>query len=494
MSLKKRAAAAAPSTQEPTKPKPTATKAPTLTHTALVPTTAINTTKTTVQTTGILTTPIIPTSTQSEVNSSPSTVPSAGSSNELNPAQTPSNTNHTGLIAGVAAGAFVLLVLFAGLLFRARRKRVREAREAREAEKYQQRTMMLKSSEGSSAMGYGDDSDFPLQQHQHQEQQQQRYQEHLGLLMSKQPEWFAKKSPLEYYIQVPPLEELRRLQQEAQQEKQQEQAQTREQQQQQRPYPLTQELSNTSSNGSSSSNGSASSSNPFAQNGASFAARSLTPSKADPSHTGELIALGPTNIGNNFSMPSMIRPGYNHQQYQRPRISTQGLRRPSSPVVSPSSSLSPTVNNPVSPYRTISPSTTVYSAISPTVVSPMVVSPTLPSQGSRPLKNSDLYSYTPPPPSTGPFTPTSPSSAPSPGFYDLLDDSEMLGRGDSKASSASMVSPVAVKARTTSATPPPIPRATRPISVASASSFKLTWMDMKADASAPAVPTVPGGL
>ncbi|KAF9365935.1 hypothetical protein BGX34_007435 [Mortierella sp. NVP85] len=406
-------AAAAPTPdkhRDPKDPKPKKTTAVTVTATTTLPTTTTTTT-------------VVPTST-GDISSvaPPVSVPSGSSRNR---SESSSDSNRTGLIAGVVAGVIVLVMLVAGLMFRAKRRRQRSEREA---ELYQQRTMMQKCSEGSSTIGYGDDSDQPLRLQQYNEYRLQQ--------MGKQPAWFGKKSPLEYYSQVPPLEELRR-------------------QEQYRPSPLTQELSYESTS-SSSHQGSSSSSGPSAQQGA-MAVRSLAPSNTNTLPSGELIALGPA--------------GTQHQQHYQPsRISTHGLQRPQSQTVStpiiPSSSTSNN-NNSLSPFQK-SPLSAGYSGTS----------------SKQPANNaSNLYSYTPPPPSAEPFKLISLSTLPPPGFYDLL-DSDFLKNGMLREDGD--LSPTSPSGSTPR--PPPVPKSTRPNSAAST---PLTSMEMRSEASAPDVPSLP---
>ncbi|KAK3821377.1 MAG: hypothetical protein J3Q66DRAFT_333181 [Benniella sp.] len=396
------ALAAVPTVVKKKDPKPKKTTAVTTPATTTLPTTT--------------TTTVVPTSIR-DISSvaPPVSVPSGASKNR---SESSSDSNRTGLIAGVVAGVIVLVILVAGLMFRAKRRRQRSEREA---ELYQQRTIMQKCSEGSSTIGYGDDSDQPLRLQQYNEYRLQQ--------MGKQPAWFGKKSPLEYYSQVPPLEELRR-------------------QEQHRPSPLTQELSYESSS-SSSHQGSSSSSGPSAQQGA-MAVRSLAPKNTDPA-------------------------GIQYQQhYQSSRISTHGLQRPQSQTVSTSIIPSPSTsnnnnnnNNSLSPFNS-SPMSAGYSGTS----------------SKQPANNaSNLYSYTPPPPSSEPFKLISLSTLPPPGFYDLL-DSDFLRSG--KLREDGDLSPTSPSGSTPR--PPPVPKSTRPIS---ATSTPLTSMEMKPEASAPDVPSLP---
>ncbi|KAG0346378.1 hypothetical protein BG005_000780 [Podila minutissima] len=340
--------------------------------------------------------------------------------------------NNTGLIAGIAAGAVVVVLVIGGLVLRSRRRRNRAARDA---EEYQQRAMMNKYSEHSGSSmnsGYGMDGFGSSAT--------------LSRVMGKQPDWFAQKSPLEYYRQVPPLTEL---------QKQTPQPQPSPQQ---RPY-LKHETSATSAHSSASTS-------------SYQGSRSL---KKSSSQT-ELIPLTPTGASPK-ALPSPHKP-YQQQQYQQPRLSTN-LRSPTSPTSPTYLGLSPYNNRPQqSPFPTLSTSP---------ISSPPLA---LPSTNS-------LYTYHPPPPSTSPVSPS--PSKPSAGFYDFLMDDED-GKSDSKAKNKSISGSSKDAGKPESPTgsspttraPPPVPRSTRPISVISTSSLKLKESgDLMLDGSAPAVPALP---
>ncbi|KAF9322337.1 hypothetical protein BG003_000007 [Podila horticola] len=340
--------------------------------------------------------------------------------------------NNTGLIAGIAAGAVVVVLVIGGLVLRSRRRRNRAARDV---EEYQQRAMMNKYSErngssmnsGSGVDGFGSSAS-------------------LSRVMGKQPDWFAQKSPLEYYRQVPPLTEL--------------QKQTPHPSLQHRPY-LKHETSAKSGHSSASTS----------------SYQGSQKLKKSSSQT-ELIPLTSTGASPKV-LPSPLKP-YQQQQYQQPRLSTN-LRSTTSPT-SPTSptylgSLSPNSNRPQqSPFPTL--------ATSP--ISPLP--PALPSNS--------LYTYHPPPPSMSPVSPS--LSKPSAGFYDFLMDDEDV-KDDSKTKNQSVSgskgagkpgSPTGTSPTTRA--PPPVPRATRPISVISTSSLKLKESgELKLDDSAPAVPSLP---
>ncbi|KAF9171954.1 hypothetical protein BGX21_010602 [Mortierella sp. AD011] len=426
----------------------TTTKAATKTTTKAATSSKISTvlpTSTALNSTTIATTLVATSSTQNQsIHTSPS---NAVSSQEVEGPV--SNKSHTGLIAGIVAGVVILAFLMAGLFFRAKRRRDQESREV---EQYQRRMMMHKYSEGSSSIGHGgDESDLQLHRNLYGQ----------PTLMSKQPDWFIKKSPLEYYKQTPTLEELERQRQQQLEEQLKHQRQQEEDRQQQsRPHLLKHEVSGSSSTSNSNSSYSTSSSTALAQKGASMAARSLSPSNTNHYPAGEAIALSPTNTHS-----------YQKHQFQHPRISTQGLHRPSSPVTSPFSGS--TAKN---TYTSSSP-------MSPHSLSSSTLASTPTYQGlSSPLTKfsiDGLRNYTPPPPTSGPFSPVSPGSLPSAGFYDLLDLGEDQQTNRNNNNSKAAESPVS---------PPPIPRSTRPISVASASSVKFLSTESQPIPDVPALP------
>ncbi|KAF9186963.1 hypothetical protein BGZ51_001682 [Haplosporangium sp. Z 767] len=484
-------AAAAPAPQSPTskpKPKPTTTtKAP---APAPVPTKSTVITTTTIAITTATESSTIATATEISISTSTLLTPLAtdGSQQGAGPITTEPNSKsaaNPGLIAGIVGSVVVIVILIAGLLFRVKKKR---GREARAAELYQQQSMMNKYSEGSSAIGYGDGSNLSLQQ-------QQVYPDNRRQ-QNQQPEWFAKKSALEYHSQVPPMDELKRQKMEQQEQKEQQQQQ-HERWQRQRPGPFSQE--------SNSMTYTSSSSNPFTQHGAPITARSFSggSSSAEKTPEGESIALIPTVHSDHpltSSQPLIDLQSaepYKQHQYQQPRVSTHGLRRATASTLSPTSPPpSLTSNNPFSPHLA-SATADNYS-----------LSPTLGSPTATPVSNNAHHTYTPPPPpppsqyTPPPLPQPSQPSQPSPGFYDfLLEDDDLLGTSATTAATTKPV--VSPQARSpyypladplspkTPVSPPPIPRATRPISVASTSSFKLITTDGMLDPSAPAVPALP---
>ncbi|KAG0056317.1 hypothetical protein BGZ83_005685 [Gryganskiella cystojenkinii] len=487
-------------------PKPKPPKPP-VTHssTTEIATTIATTTANSTVTASTISTMDPATTSLSSTSISPS-IPSSGSETDGGGAS--SSKGNTAMIAGIAAGGLVLVLIIAGFLFKVRRKRSREAREAEEAERYQRRSMMQKYSEGSSSYGYGDDAPLTPRLNSRtysNQQQQERERFHSNRQLQQQPEWFAKKSPLEYQSQVPPLEVLK--QQKEQSQPQYQQQRPREQQQvqdqsqnQQRPYPLTQSHSTGSSLSNSSLN--AALTTPTILQQSAHAARSLTTttggnSSGSNNHSNGMIGGPPAPRGEFIPLvqaPSptaaatgAMRP-YQQHQYQQPRISTQNLGRPSSPAfsstMSPTSSQSP--NGLISPGRNLSPTSS--SGSSGVTRTPSIMS-------------NVLQTYTPPP--------ISPSTKPPPGFYDFLEEvdepppkpksksshSNMNSRHHSRKPSYGSATPAAaaIAAGKISFTegeapmsPPPIPRATRPGSVSSVSSFKLAKVDLKPDPSAPA--------
>ncbi|KAG0287268.1 hypothetical protein BGZ96_008808, partial [Linnemannia gamsii] len=177
-----------------------------------------------------------PTITTSSIEPTSTVVP--GNSNGTDPSSTTSGGLGTGAIVGIVAGVAVVLALIAGLLFWNKRNK-RRGEEVHKAELYQQQRMMSDNSSvlasgrvphhqrfnsssglGTAAVvtagagsrnggvasvgkrGMGGEGDRESLSEDYRQQQEQYYQQ--------QPEWFAKKSPLEYYSQVPPVEQLMR--------------------------------------------------------------------------------------------------------------------------------------------------------------------------------------------------------------------------------------------------------------------------------------------
>ncbi|KAF9431186.1 hypothetical protein BGZ76_000519 [Entomortierella beljakovae] len=472
--LQEAAVAAAPTQTAKTtanpkpKPKPTVT-----TVKPVVPTTTPIHNATTII-------PLIPSATSEQTISSTLLRPSEGAQSGNGAiTQSPSSSNtNIGIIAGVSAGILVILALMLGFFVKSKRRRNREAREA---ELYQQRKIMNKFSDGSSSFGYDDGSDLPLKA-------EGQYYSRQQSILNKQPEWFAKKSPLEYYKQVPSLQELK---QQKEQQQQQQQQRTEEQKRQDsqsnlRPYPLKYGLSDMSDSSYNSGSFSTSSSTTFAQSEASYAAKSLSLSKETYNDNDLVtIALNPTNTGNGLPQPSPAQPKqqYQNSQYQQPRINTQGLHRPSYNAHPSFSGPGARSGTPTQLYQSPSP-------VTPYSMSSTIASPTPTYQGilspSHQLTSSELHGYTPPPPSAGPFSPVSPSV----GFYDLLDDD---AQGDSGRTSSPFDSPrdPKVSRSGTPVSPPPVPKSTRPMSVASTSSLRLYPADSDSEDSIPAVPALP---
>ncbi|KAG0285079.1 hypothetical protein BGZ97_007942 [Linnemannia gamsii] len=240
--LEKRAVAI-PEPVEPTtkpKPKPPATPAKPKPSTTAVPPPV----KPPPVTTATITTPPLvtePTSTTATSSIEPTTPVVPGNSNGNDPASTTAGGPGTGAIVGIVAGVAVVLALIVGLVFWNRRKK-RRGEEVYKAELYQQQRMMSDNSSvlasgrvphhqrfnsssglgtasatagtvagagsrnsgvvGVGKRGMGGEGDRESLSEDYRQQQEHYYQQ--------QPEWFAKKSPLEYYSQVPPIEQLQR--------------------------------------------------------------------------------------------------------------------------------------------------------------------------------------------------------------------------------------------------------------------------------------------
>ncbi|KAF9201991.1 hypothetical protein BGZ59_002404, partial [Podila verticillata] len=126
--------------------------------------------------------------------------------------------SNTGLIAGAVAGALAVILIAAGLVFLRRRKRINQ--ELKEAELYQQQRVMRQNDDdnnGSSTVyGFGglgrargDDvergnNEYLLKQ--------------TGANVQRQPSWWSRKKPHEYYQQVPPRDYLQRTKQQRQEQ------------------------------------------------------------------------------------------------------------------------------------------------------------------------------------------------------------------------------------------------------------------------------------
>ncbi|KAF9136033.1 hypothetical protein BGW39_007996 [Mortierella sp. 14UC] len=219
---------AVPPEVEPSKPKPKPTVAPkpTTKPPVVPPPVVVPPVKPPVTTT--TTPPAPPPETTTTESVLPTTTIDPGSSTGTEP--TSSSGPNTGLIVGIVAGVAVLLALIAGLVVRNRRKRQR-GEEVYKAELYQQQRMMTDNSSsvlangrvprrfgGASATGTGSRGGVSLGlgkrgisgERGDRESLSEDYHQQQEAYYQQQPEWFAKKSPLEYYRQVPPIEELLR--------------------------------------------------------------------------------------------------------------------------------------------------------------------------------------------------------------------------------------------------------------------------------------------
>ncbi|KAF9580665.1 hypothetical protein BGW38_002600 [Lunasporangiospora selenospora] len=353
----------------------------------------------------------------------------------------------------------------------------------------------------ASPYGLGDGSDVALHQ------QQQVYHSSRQISSSKQPGWWVDdKSPLEYYRQVPPREELKRF------ILQEDQGGAKKEDQSSALSPLKQmdgsgNISNLSLDSTVSQTKTHTAPNSMVA-AKSFALGSKESSREPSEYPGDMIALSPTSMATKHvlpehlpsSQPPLFMPTistqlYQQHQYQQPRISTHGLRRPSasSPIQSPNSITSPSssvtlFSNSMMPFP---PKTSSNTPVSPVT--------------STPPSDKALYSYRPPPPSgmssLGPIAPLSPTldqpqpgqklSEPSPGFYDFLFDTE--DRMGDEVTNNSHDEVRAGLQHIPDNPPPPVPKATRPMSVVSVASLrKATSMgELVVDASAPAVPPLP---
>ncbi|KAF9936601.1 hypothetical protein BGZ67_002191 [Mortierella alpina] len=368
------------------------------------------------------------------VHTSTTAIPGSGSDGD-GVSSEPSGTN-TGLIVGVTLGVVAVIALLGVLLFRRRRRNQLRGDEVREAELYQQQRMMRVS---GSMMARGDT---------HGRSQHRRGGSSLHGLMSggrtkvsgetdgeggnrensfgyhgqnsqhhDQPDWFAKKKPLEYYRQVPPIEELIK-------------------------NMGRRDWSSTRSDLGYPGHDAAAGSTEI------VAARSLM-SSAGPEGRGgrESIPLRdattPKNAmeaHRNYHPRSAMRPIQAQQHQQQHQHQEQSSSQ----------------NNRLSPIRPISPMGSVYTS-GPDSRPVSTLNP-------RPSPNTSPYYRPPPPPiPERPETQTPTFSSPSPGFYDFipLESDQLLLEDHSPAATHS-----------SSAAPPPIPRATRPTST-SADTFPV---------------------
>ncbi|KAG0204794.1 hypothetical protein BGX33_008276 [Mortierella sp. NVP41] len=215
-------------------PKPTPNPPPPTTPTTTNPTVTLPTT-----TDGA---PVDPTVTTPSVDPSATSHIPSGNSSGADPSTSNGSTSGPGIgaIIGIVAGVVVVLALVAGLMVRNRRKK-RRGEEVYKAELYQQQRMMhdnqssvlvsgrvpptpatanrigttgigatATAAAAATATGAGSRSKRAMNSSEndreslaedYRQQQEEHYQQ-------QQPDWFAKKSPLEYYRQVPPIEQL----------------------------------------------------------------------------------------------------------------------------------------------------------------------------------------------------------------------------------------------------------------------------------------------
>ncbi|KAF9898298.1 hypothetical protein BX616_004233 [Lobosporangium transversale] len=464
--------AAVPAPAPSRKPRPKPPIVVTTTHTAPVMTSTL--------TTSIdnLTSSIDPV--QTSLTTDITVVPSNESESSSGSISNPKSTTNVALIAGIATGAVALLILIAGLLFRAKRKREQEARDT---ELYQQLSMMRKYSESPIPHGFanndGTESNVALFQ-----QQQRHYPPFLQQRLAKQPAWFAKKSPLEYHSQVPPLGQLEQQDQEHRQLQQHQQQK--------------QEIGSTTHSPKST----ASSSDAFTQQEAVMAPKNVTSSNTKPPIE-KAITPYPASTSVLPSSPP-VPETYHQQDYRQPRTSTQIHRQPSSPSGSRSPLSSKRIdinnnnnnnnnNNSTNNYHNVSPYR-VHPTVSSSIVSPSPViyqgAPSTTTTADTYPVNNNFQDYMPPPPLTGQQDQSRPSpSQPPAGFYDLLNDSSLLeGTGTNKPV---VSTPLTETTSTTATIPPPVPKATRPASVASRSSFMMASENVLLDPSASDIPAVP---
>ncbi|KAF8961693.1 hypothetical protein BGZ46_001303 [Entomortierella lignicola] len=230
--------APAPATVKP-KPKPTTTQP--VTKSSVISTSTIPT--------SIPSTISInrsPTFHATSSSSSPTTVPLPGSDNGTNSSR---STNITGIVVGVALGIVVVVFVALGLIFKQRRRRRRQSKDLVKAEQYQQQRMTGDNASEVSTSGRSRSQDHnygnrrvgssyiePAPSYNgknpmnievgmegneidslHMNQEQKRYSQS----RQGQPDWWGKKSPLEYFQQVPPVEVLYRTEEDIPKPKQQ---------------------------------------------------------------------------------------------------------------------------------------------------------------------------------------------------------------------------------------------------------------------------------
>ncbi|KAF8930557.1 hypothetical protein BGZ58_008178 [Dissophora ornata] len=222
------------------KPTTTAAAPSTKTTTVANTNTTITTTAITTTTAGLVTSSSLLTTPSRTHSHTPSAGADAGGGS-ITDGSSPKPA--TGIIVGIALGVLVIIVVIAGLILRRRRGTKRKGEQSGEAELNQQQRMIGDNTNGllpaipdyrpsniqnrpggipsnnDSMSGRGkrhandalavedmeDSYGNQLQQlNQRQQQQPQDDQD------EHQPDWWRKKPPLEYYRQVPPIEELYR--------------------------------------------------------------------------------------------------------------------------------------------------------------------------------------------------------------------------------------------------------------------------------------------
>ncbi|KAG0001659.1 hypothetical protein BGZ80_009744 [Entomortierella chlamydospora] len=208
-----------PNSKKTTTPVMTTTSLPETSTT----TTSVSTTTTTTTTTATSTTTITTTT-----SASPSTTISSSGSTINNENNSFDSSNTTGIIIGVVLGAAVVVLAAVGLLLKQRRRNKRQREESPK-----QRTIG-NNTNGQLALGGGRSPDHNYSHrrvgssylgdlpavstekekekedgetnNEHLTQQQEEHEQ----IKQHQPDWWSKKSPLEYFQQVPPMEELYR--------------------------------------------------------------------------------------------------------------------------------------------------------------------------------------------------------------------------------------------------------------------------------------------
>ncbi|KAF9184900.1 hypothetical protein BGZ50_003396 [Haplosporangium sp. Z 11] len=165
-----------------------------------------------------------PTTSKAEATTSESIIPSPGADRDSQPISTGFSNNNTGLIVGVVLGVLAIVAMVTGLLFWKRRNR-RRADEVRKVDLYQQQRMMSGQNaftDGGrdrdhdrgglsfhglmSSSSHGKQVVRDIQDPQRGGGGRKGYDRQI-----QQPDWWVRKTPLEYQQQVPPLEVLERM-------------------------------------------------------------------------------------------------------------------------------------------------------------------------------------------------------------------------------------------------------------------------------------------